>query len=88
MDEHLVTTRSTYFLTSATYEEDFVRAHISELRQLLIEHNKRYYQTADPIISDREYDQLFALLVEREDRFPDLKTSDSPTQRLVGQLLE
>ncbi len=35
-----------------------------------------------------QYDQLFALLKEREEQWPDLITADSPTQRLVGQTIE
>ena len=66
----------------------FIRTHIAELRTIISEHNSRYYQTANPLISDGEYDHLFALLIEREQRFPDLLTTNSPTQRLVGQKIE
>jgi DNA ligase (NAD+) len=83
METALLTTRSTYFLTLSGIDEVFIRSHITELRSIIAEHNSRYYQTANPIISDAEYDQLFALLIEREERFPDLLTTNSPTQRLV-----
>lgn len=65
-----------------------IAAHIEELRQVLKQHNYLYYVTASPIISDVEYDELFALLQEWEVRRPDLITPESPTQQLSTQLLE
>jgi DNA ligase (NAD+) len=88
MENDQLISRTTYFLTSSAHDEEFVRHHIAELRTLLIEHNKHYYQTSDPLISDGEYDQLFALLVDRENRFSELVVPESPTQRLVGQVIE
>lgn len=45
-------------------------------------HNHRYYVLDDPVISDREYDALYRELVELEAQHPELRTSDSPTQRV------
>ena len=59
-----------------------------ELKDVLIEHNKLYYQENAPIISDEEYDFLFAQLKEIEKNYPHLISSESPTQRLIGQLEE
>ncbi|MGV9584624.1 NAD-dependent DNA ligase LigA [Nocardia farcinica] len=47
------------------------------------EHQFRYYVRDAPIISDGEFDALLRELQELEDRHPDLRTPDSPTQ-LVG----
>jgi DNA ligase (NAD+) len=80
--------RTTFFLTTTSHDESFIRASIDELRLIIKEHNERYYLTSDPVISDVQYDQLFALLKEREEQFPELVTLDSPTQRLVGQTIE
>ena len=55
---------------------------VEKLRDIIEFHNKRYFILDDPIISDKEYDALFRLLVDIEDRFPDLKTPDSPTHRI------
>jgi DNA ligase (NAD+) len=44
------------------------------------DHDTRYYQKADPIISDAEYDQLRKNLQDLERKFPNLVTPDSPTQ--------
>jgi DNA ligase (NAD+) len=61
---------------------------VAQLRREIEEHNRRYYQEAAPTISDREYDRLYAELVDLETRFPDLVTPDSPTQRVGGKPLE
>ncbi len=44
------------------------------------EHNVHYYQENAPVVSDAEYDALFRRLKDVELRFPELITSDSPTQ--------
>src|ERR1700751_5122574 len=61
---------------------------IAELREEIRKHNRLYYEQAAPIISDREYDRLYRELVDLEMQFPDLLTSDSPTQRVGGKPLE
>jgi DNA ligase (NAD+) len=53
-----------------------------ELRQLLEHHNYRYYVLDDPTISDTEYDVFFRELLDIEAASPELKTPDSPTQRI------
>ncbi len=55
---------------------------IEALRKEINYHNYRYYILADPVISDAEYDRLFAELKALEQQFPDLVTPDSPTQRV------
>jgi len=61
---------------------------VEELRRLVRRHDHRYYILADPEISDFEYDQLYAELVELEQRFPELQSPSSPTQRVAGEPLE
>ncbi len=56
-----------------------------ELRELLERHNHRYYVLDSPEISDSEYDELFDELVRLESEYPDIRTPESPTQR-VGAL--
>lgn len=53
-----------------------------ELRRELNYHNYRYYVLDEPVISDEEYDRLMRELVELEERYPELVTPDSPTQRV------
>jgi DNA ligase (NAD+) len=61
---------------------------IAQLRHQIEEHNHRYYEEAEPSISDREYDQLYAELLDLETRFPHLVTPDSPTQHVGGKPLQ
>jgi DNA ligase (NAD+) len=58
------------------------------LREEVRKHDRLYYDEAAPIITDREYDRLYKELVDLETQFPDLVTSDSPTQRVGGKALE
>jgi len=64
------------------------RDRVAELRREIEEHNRRYYEEAAPVISDREYDRLYRELVDLETRFPTLVTPDSPTQRVGGKPLK
>lgn len=66
-------------------ESPWARARVAELRAEIEEHDRRYYEEAAPAISDYAYDQLYAELQELEDRFPELLTPDSPTQRVGGK---
>lgn len=61
---------------------------IQELRELIRLHDYYYYVEAQPRISDREYDALFAELKRLEAEFPELITPDSPTQRVSGEPLK
>jgi len=71
-----------------TAEETQATKRAAELRRKIEEHDRRYYQEAAPIISDREYDRLYQELVDLEKQFPELITPDSPTQRVGGKPLE
>ena len=48
-------------------------------------HDHLYYVRAAPVLSDREYDRLYQELAALEQRFPDLATPASPTQRVGGE---
>jgi DNA ligase (NAD+) len=61
------------------------RARHAELADEIRRHDYAYYVAAKPVLSDREYDQLYRELVDLEKSFPDLMTSDSPTQRVGGE---
>lgn len=61
------------------------RQKISELSSLIRKYDKAYYVDAESLISDREYDLLFAELQSLEKQYPELVTLDSPTQRVGGQ---
>src|SRR5438270_8507919 len=61
---------------------------IAQLRDEIKLLDRRYYAEAAPTTSDREYDRLYKELVDLEAKFPDLVTSDSPTQRVGGKPLQ
>lgn len=63
------------------------RREADRLRQVIQEHNYLYYVKDDPRITDREYDELMQQLLQLEERFPQLVTPDSPTQRVGGEPL-
>jgi DNA ligase (NAD+) len=58
------------------------KARAEELRAVLDEANYRYHVLDDPQITDAEYDELLRELIDIEDRYPELRTPDSPTQRV------
>ncbi|MFO1273550.1 MAG: NAD-dependent DNA ligase LigA [Rubrivivax sp.] len=59
----------------------------AELRALLNHHAHLYYVLDRPEIPDAEYDRLFRELQALEEAEPALRTADSPTQRVIGQVL-
>ena len=61
------------------------KKQIEQLKKELEHHNWLYYVKNAPKISDAEYDKLLGELTALEDKFSQLKTPDSPTQR-VGAL--
>jgi DNA ligase (NAD+) len=65
-----------------------VAARADELRRRLDYHGHRYYVLDEPEISDPEYDELLDELRDIEAEHPDLRTPDSPTQRVGGQPLD
>ncbi|MBF0470537.1 MAG: NAD-dependent DNA ligase LigA [Gammaproteobacteria bacterium] len=62
-------------------------AEATDLRQQLRHHDYRYYVLDDPEIPDAAYDRLFQRLQQLEQRYPQLITPDSPTQRVGGEPL-
>ena len=71
-----------------TEEETQAAKRAAQLRRKIEEHDRRYYQEAAPIISDREYDRLYQELLDLETQFPQFVSTDSPTQRVGGKPLE
>jgi DNA ligase (NAD+) len=52
------------------------------LRKEIARHNKRYYEQDAPEVTDAEYDALMAELRELEEAHEELRSADSPTQRV------
>ena len=58
---------------------------IDQLRVEIAQHDYLYYVQDEPSVPDAEYDRLMRELVSLETEFPDLVTTESPTQRVGGQ---
>lgn len=55
---------------------------IEKLRDEIREHDYCYYVLNQPITSDEEYDELMRKLIKLEEKYPEIITPDSPTQRV------
>jgi DNA ligase (NAD+) len=63
-----------------------IQKEINTLVRKILDYDYRYYVLAQPTISDEEYDRLMRRLQELERQYPAFVTSDSPTQRVGGQI--
>ena len=59
-----------------------LESEAESLREQINHHNYRYYVLDDPEITDAEYDLLMRRLEDLERAHPELRTADSPTQRV------
>ena len=67
---------------------DSAARRAADLRAQLHHHAHRYYVLDDPELPDAAYDALFQELQTLEAAHPALRTADSPTQRVIGQVLD
>lgn len=67
---------------------DDIKKEINELTDRLIAYAVKYYNEDAPEISDFEYDSLMNRLKALEAEHPDLARADSPTKRVIGNVLE
>ena len=65
-------------------EREAAEKRIQELRDLVRYHSRLYYELDNPELNDYEYDLLYHELLGLEEKYPDLKTPDSPTQKVGG----
>ncbi|EKN66236.1 NAD-dependent DNA ligase LigA [Schinkia azotoformans] len=68
-----------------TLQED--KKRIGELKDLLNQYSYEYYTLDKPTVPDAEYDKLMQELLGLEEKYPELVTADSPTQRVGGEPL-
>ncbi|MFD5413711.1 NAD-dependent DNA ligase LigA [Streptomyces nojiriensis] len=61
-----------------------VRDQHAQLAEQVEEHRFRYYVNDQPVVSDAEFDQLLRSLEALEEQYPELRTPDSPTQKVAG----
>src|SRR3990172_8116795 len=72
----------------ADQELQRAKLRVEELRSQIHYHDYRYFVLNQPEISDAEYDELMQELRALEERFPQLITPDSPTQRIGERPVE
>jgi DNA ligase (NAD+) len=68
--------------TESTSALSELAARATDLRRRIEQATYDYYVLDRPVISDKEYDQLFRELQELERAHPELRTGDSPTLRV------
>ena len=62
-------------------------ARAASLREQIARYDRAYYQFDAPLVADADYDALFQELQQLEAAHPELRTPDSPTQRVGGRAL-
>ena len=82
--------RSQVFLAQTEPPSSLLEAQpwLDELADLIRYHEWRYYILHQPLLSDYEFDRLFALLKQTEACYPSLLRADSPSQRVSSDLSE
>ncbi|KFZ27690.1 MAG: DNA ligase [Candidatus Izimaplasma bacterium HR2] len=65
-----------------------IKKRIEELKGLLVKYSYEYYNLDNPSVSDQEFDALLHELIKLEEDNPEFKTSDSPTMRVGGAILD
>lgn len=65
-----------------------IKKRVEELTQIINYNNHKYYVEDDPEIDDYEYDTLMNELIDIENKYPEYKKEDSPTQRVGGVALD
>lgn len=72
----------------AASDLEAARERVEALRLEILDHDRRYYELAQPTIGDSQYDALVRELRDLETTYPELVTPDSPTQRVSGRPAE
>jgi len=65
-----------------------LQKQLSKLHQQINQYNHQYYVLDQPSVPDAEYDRLMRDLINIEQTHPELKTIDSPSQKVGGQPLK
>lgn len=60
----------------------------AQLAETLRRYGHAYYVQDNPLVPDSQYDQLFQQLQALEAQYPELRSADSPTQRVGGMVLD
>lgn len=78
----------TEFKKIDTLSQKDAQKEINALREAIEYHDRKYYVENNPVISDASYDKLFKRLQDLEESFPDLRSENSPTNRVGVEPLD
>ena len=67
-------------------DKEKAKREIARLSQEIEGHNYRYYVLDEPIVSDKEYDELLRKLIKLEEQFLELEDPNSPSQRVGAKI--
>jgi DNA ligase (NAD+) len=65
-----------------------IKVRVKKLKKTIDDYRYRYHVLDDPTVTDEIYDSLMSELRQLEKEYPELKTPDSPSQRIGGQPLD
>ncbi len=74
-------------LFASLKDTNSIEEQIKDLTKKLNYYNLQYHSYDRSLISDEEYDRLFRQLVDLEEAYPEYCQSDSPTQKVGGEIL-
>ena len=65
-----------------------MKERYDELIALIEKANNEYYTLDNPSVTDREYDNWMSELIDIENKHPELKRKDSPTEKVGGEIID
>ncbi|MEC0697378.1 NAD-dependent DNA ligase LigA [Bacillus atrophaeus] len=69
-------------------DKEAAKRRAEDLRSTINKYSYEYYTLDEPSVPDSEYDKLMQELLALEEEYPDLRTPDSPTQRVGGAVID
>ncbi|MCY8976445.1 NAD-dependent DNA ligase LigA [Bacillus atrophaeus] len=69
-------------------DKEAAKRRAEDLRSTINQYSYEYYTLDEPSVPDSEYDKLMQELLDLEEEHPDLRTLDSPTQRVGGAVID
>ena len=64
-----------------------MKERYDELIKLIEQANYEYYTLDNPTLTDREYDNLMSELLDIENKYPEIKRPDSPSEKIGGEVI-
>ncbi len=64
-----------------------IKNRYDELIKLIEQANYEYYTLDNPTLTDKEYDDLMSELLSIEEKYPEIKRADSPSEKIGGEII-